>query len=148
VDWKPVSHAVSDTVEGHLANRRDVRQRPGKKTDKGDATWIAALLAHGVSTPRCVPPPTMRAFRELTRTRVSLVQTRTHSTNRVDKMLEDTTITLASVVSDVCGVRARRRLDALVGGDREPQQWSVMARGSLRGKIPPLEWAAFRGAAT
>ena len=61
VDWKPVYHVVSDTVEVHLATSRDVRQRPGQKTDKHEATWRAALLAHGLITPSGVPPPQMRA---------------------------------------------------------------------------------------
>jgi transposase len=141
VSWKPVAQVVSDTVAGHLANRRDVRQRPGKTTDKGDATWIAARLAPGVITPRCAPPPTRRAFREPTRTRGALVQTRTHATNRVDNILEATTIPLARVVSDVCGGRARRMLDAWGGGARAPPPLSVMALGSVRGQIPPREVA-------
>jgi transposase len=120
VDWKPVSHVVSVMVEVHVANGHDGRQRPGTKTDKSDAIWIAELLAPGLITPRCVPPPAIRARRDLTRTRVSLVQTRTPATNRVDKMLEDTTIKVASVVSDVCGTSARRILEAFMGGERAP----------------------------
>jgi transposase len=132
---------LSDTVEVHLANSRDVRQRPGKKTDKRDATWIAELLAHGLIKPSFVPPPKIRALRDLTRTRVSLVQTRTQSKNRVYKILEDTNIKLASVVSDLFGKSARRMLDALVCGERDPQKLSAMALGSLRGKIPQLDVA-------
>ena len=141
VYWKPVYHVLSDTVEVHLANSRDVRQRPGKKTDKSDATWIAELLAHGLIKPSFVPPPKIRALRDLTRTRVSLVQTRTQSKNRVYKILEDSKIKLASVVSDLFGKSARRMLDALVSGERDPQKLSAMALGTLRGKIPQLEVA-------
>lgn len=141
VSWKPVYHVLSEALDVPLANSRDVRQRPGKKTDKSDATWIAELLAHGLITPSVVPPPTMRALRDLTRTRGSLVQTRTPSKNRVDKILEDTNLKLASVVSAVCGKSARRMLDALVGGARDPSKLSVMALGSLRGKLPQLEVA-------
>src|SRR5262245_55691633 len=57
VYWKPVYHVLSDTVEVLVANSRDVRQRPGKKTDKNDAIWIAELLAHGLIKPSVVPPP-------------------------------------------------------------------------------------------
>jgi transposase len=141
VDWKPVYHVLSDTVEVHLANSRDVRQRPGKKTDKNDATWLAELLAHGLITPSFVPPPKLRALRDLTRTRVSLVQTRTQAKNRVYTILEDTNIKLARVVSDVFGKSARRMLEALIGGERAPKKLSVMALGSLRGKRAQLEVA-------
>jgi transposase len=61
VYWKPVSHVVSAMGEVHVANGRDVRQRPGKKTDKSDAIWIAELLAPGLITPSFVPPPEIRA---------------------------------------------------------------------------------------
>jgi transposase len=57
---KPVDHVWSEAVEVCLAKSQDGRQRPGKKTDKRDATWIAALLAHGLIKPSCVPPPEMR----------------------------------------------------------------------------------------
>ena len=132
---------LSDTVDVHLANSRDVRQRPGKQTDKSDATWIAELLAHGLLKPSLVPPPKIRALRDLTRTRVALVQTRTQFKNRVYKMLEDSNIKLASVVSDWFGKSARRMLDALVVGEGDSQQLSVMALGTLRRKLPQLEVA-------
>jgi transposase len=83
----------------------------------------------------------MRAFRDLTRTRVSLVQTRTPAKNRVSKILEDTNITLASVVSEVFGKSARRMLEALVAGERDAAKLSVMALGSLRRKMPQREVA-------
>jgi transposase len=141
VYWKPVYHVLSEAVEVCVANSHDVRQRPGQKTDQRDATWIAELLAHGLIKPSFVPPPEIRALRDLTRTRVSLVQTRTQAKNRVYKMLEDTNIKLASVVSDVFGKSGRRMLDALVAGERDPQKLSAMALGTLRRKIPQLEVA-------
>ena len=61
VYWKPVYHVLSEAVEVCVANSQDARQRPGKKTDESDATWIAELLAHGLIKPSFVPPPAMRA---------------------------------------------------------------------------------------
>src|SRR5215510_1736698 len=130
VSWTPVYHVLSEAVEVYVANSQDVRQRPGQKTDQRDATWMAELLAHGLIKPSFVPPPEMRALRDLTRTRVSLVQTRTQAKNRVYKIVEDTNIKLASVVSDVFGKSARRMLEALVAGDRDATKLSVMALGS------------------
>ena len=80
----------------------------------------------------------MRALRDLTRTRVSLVQTRTQAKNRVYKILEDTNLTLASVVSEVFGKSARRLLEALVAGARDAAKLSAMALGSWRRKMPQL----------
>jgi transposase len=124
-----------------VGNAREIRPRPGKKTDKADATWIAELLAHGLIRPSFVPPPMIRALRDLTRTRVGLVQTRTQAKNRVQKILEDSNIKLASVASDVLGTSGRRMLEALIAGERDPQQLASMALGRLRRKLPELQRA-------
>jgi transposase len=81
--WKPIDHVVVETLEVVVANARSVRQRPGKKTDKADAAWLAELFAHGWVEPRFLPPPAVRALRDLPRTRVALVQTRTQVQNRM-----------------------------------------------------------------
>ena len=121
VYWKPVYHVLVGTVEVFIGNAHELRSRPGKKTDKRDAAWIAELLAHGLIRPSFVPPPNMCALRDVTRTRVALVQTRSQSKNRVHKLLEDTNLKLGSVVSDLFGVTGRRMLAALVAGERDPQ---------------------------
>jgi transposase len=121
VYWKPVSHVLAGAVEVCIGNAHALRSRPGTKTDKRDAAWIAALLAHGLIRPSFVPPPAMCALRDVTRTRVALVQTRSQNKHRVHTLLEDTNLTLGSVGSDLFGVTGRRMLAALVAGERDPQ---------------------------
>ena len=53
-----------------------------------------SALALGWSR-RVYPPPEIRAWRDLTRTRVALVQTRTQVQNRLSKVWEDTNIKVA-----------------------------------------------------
>jgi transposase len=118
---KPVYHVLAGTVEVFIGNAHELRSRPGKKTDKREAAWSAELLAHGLIRPSFVPPPEICALRDVTRTRVALVQTRSQSKNRVHKLLEDTNLKLGSVVSDLFGVTGRRMLAALVAGERAPQ---------------------------
>ena len=86
VYWRPVYHVLAETVEVVVGNPQEMRQRPGKKTDKADATWVVELLAHGVMRPRCIPPPAMQARRDLTRTRVALVRTRSQAKHRMHKI--------------------------------------------------------------
>jgi hypothetical protein len=52
-----VYHVLVGTVEVLVGNAREMRPRPGKKTDPADATWIAELLAHGLVRPSFVPRP-------------------------------------------------------------------------------------------
>jgi transposase len=83
VYWKPVYHVLCGLVEVLVGNPQEIRQRPGKKTDKADATWIAELLAHGLIQPSFIPPPAIRALRDVTRTRVALVQSRTQAKSHI-----------------------------------------------------------------
>ena len=106
-----------------------------------DARWIAELLAHDLIRPSFIPPPPIQALRELTRTRVGLIQTRTQAKNRVTKVLEDTNIKVASVVADLFGVSGRRMLAALIAGERNPQVLANLAVRRLRRKLPKLELA-------
>src|SRR5215813_12023463 len=99
------------------------------------------VLAHGLIRPSFVPPPETCALRDLTRTRVGLVQTRTQAKNRVQKGLEDSNSKLGSVVSDVFGKSGRQMLKALIEGERDAQKLASMALGRLRRKLPELELA-------
>src|SRR4029453_15773602 len=83
VYWQPVYHVLVGTVEVYIGNAHELRSRPGKKTEKRDAAWIPERLAHGLIQPSFVPSPDIGALRDVTRTRVALVQTRSQSKNRV-----------------------------------------------------------------
>jgi hypothetical protein len=60
-------------------------------------------------------------LRDVTRTRVALVPTRSQNKHRVHKLLEATNLKLGRVVSDLFGATGRRLLAALVAGARAPQ---------------------------
>jgi hypothetical protein len=85
-----------------------------------------------------VPPLPQRELRDLTRTRSSLLQDRSRTANRLQKILEDANIKLASVASDVLGASGRDMLRALIRGDRSPAQMADLSRKRLRLKIPKL----------
>jgi transposase len=141
VYWQPMYHVLVGVVEVIVGNAREMRPRPGHKTDPADARWIAELLAHGLIRPSFIPPPPIRALRDLTRTRVALVQTRSQTKNRVYKILEDTNSKVASVVTDLFGKRGRRMLAALIAGERDPPPRAALALGKWRRKVPELALA-------
>ena len=138
VYWKPVWNLLEGRVELMLVNSRDVKQVPGRKTDVKDSEWIAQLLACGLLRPSFVPPLPQRELRDLTRTRASLLQDRSRTANRLQKILEDANIKLASVASDVLGASGRDMLRALIRGDLSPAQMADLSRKRLRLKIPKL----------
>jgi hypothetical protein len=117
-----------EVLVGHVHERR---RRTDRKPDKADAGRIAALLAHGLIRPSVVPPA-IHARRDLTRTRVALVRTRSQAKHRVITRLEATNIKRSSVVADLSGVSGRRRLAALIAGERAPHVLAALATGRLR----------------
>jgi transposase len=58
--------------------------------------------------------------------------------NRVQKLLEDANIKLASVASDIVGVSGRAMLAALLAGHTDPQALADLAKGRLRSKRDAL----------
>jgi transposase len=144
--WKPPFYLLeAHGFDVWLVNAKDVKHLPGRpKTDRLDAVWLCKIAERQMIRPSFVPPLPIRRLRDLTRYRVSLIGDRTAEKNRVEKLLEDAQIKLSVVASDIFGVSGRAMMDALVAGQRDPQQLAQLARGSMRGKISVLE-EAFTG---
>ena len=141
VYWKPVWYALEERVDLLLVNATHVSKVPGRKTDVKDAEWLAQLAECGLLRGSFVPPEPIRDLRDLTRYRKRLVQDRARESERVQKVLEDAGVKLASVASDVLGVSGRDMLNALVRGERDPEALAKLARGKMRCKIPQLKEA-------
>jgi transposase len=88
-----------------------------------------------------VPPAPIRELRDLTRYRKVLIQERTREANRLQKVLEDAGIKLATVATDILGISGRAMLEALVRGTTDPNVLADLARGRLRTKLPALRHA-------
>jgi len=139
--WKPVYNILEGHVEVVLANARHVKNVTGRKTDVGDAEWLTDLLRHGLLRSSFVPPRPQRELRDLTRQRSNLVRERAAVVNRLQKVLEQANIKLASVATDVTGVSGRAILGAILEGEADPTAMADLARGRLRDKKAQLEQA-------
>jgi transposase len=124
-----------------LVNARHVKNLPGRKTDVSDAAWLAQLAECGLLRGSFVPPPVIAELRDLTRYRKKLIEDRAKEVQRVQKVLEDAGIKLESVVSDVMGKAARRMIEALIAGERNPEVLAQMALTRMRPRIPDLRLA-------
>ena len=142
VYWRPVFNILEDEERTLLlVNPQHMRAVPGKKTDVRDSEWLADLLRHGLLRASFIPPAPIRAIRELTRYRKTLVQERVDEANRLQKTLEGANLKLAAVASDVLGVSGRAMLAAVLDGERDPDVLAELARGVLRAKLPQLRQA-------
>src|SRR6516225_9965910 len=141
VYWKPVFNILGGRVEVILVNAEHIKQVPGRKTDVKDCQWIAQLLQHGLLKASFVPSEPIRELRDLTRQRTQLIQERSAAANRIQKVLEDANVKLASVATDVLGVSGRDMLEALIAGETDPAKLAELARKRLREKLPELQLA-------
>jgi len=141
VYWKPIYNILEGRFTVLLVNARHLKQVPGRKSDIRDCQWIAQLLQHGLLKGSFIPPRPQRELRDLTRHRTQLVEEKTRTNNRIEKVLEDANIKLGSVASEVMGVSGRAMIQALLEGEKDPAQMADLARRSLRGKIPELQKA-------
>src|SRR5467141_4540760 len=141
VYWKPVWNLLEGQFEVLLVNAQHIKAVPGRKTDQKDSEWIADLLQHGLLRGSFVPPRPTSELRDLTRYRVSLVQEINRIANRIQKVLEDANIKLASVATDALGASGRAILEAMLSGEQDVAQLAEMSKGLLRNKIPELKLA-------
>lgn len=142
VYWKPVWNILDGQFEQVLLiNAQHIKAAPGRKTDQKDSEWIADLLQHGLLKGSFVPPRPTRELRDLTRYRVSLAQECNRVANRIQKVLEDANIKLASVATDALGASGRQMIQAIIGGQEDSAVLAGMSKGLLRNKIPELQLA-------
>jgi transposase len=141
VYWKPLFNLMEGQLEVLVVNAHHLKAVPGRKTDVKDAQWIAELLQHGLVRASFIPPAPQREVRELTRYRSSLVEERARTINRLQKVLEDANLKLASVVTDVLGVSGKAILQALLAGEEQADKLADLGRGRLRNKREQLEQA-------
>jgi transposase len=141
VYWRPVYNLLEGQFELLVVNAQHIKTVPGRKTDVKDAAWIAELLRHGLLRGSFIPSKPQRQLRELTRYRSTLVQDHARTLNRLQAVLEDANLKLASVVTDIYGVSARAMLAAILAGQRDVETLADLARGRLRAKRDQLKEA-------
>ena len=134
VYWKPIWNLLEGRLKLMLVNAQHVHQVPGRKTDVKDSQWLADLLQHGLLEASFVPETSLRQLRDLTRGRSTLMADRARVVNRVQKILEDANIKLASVATDVTGVSGRAMIKALIQGDQTPAEMAQLAKSHLKAK--------------
>ena len=127
--WYYLLEAAGLTVQ--LVNSRQSRQLAGRpKTDR--------LAEMGLLRPSFVPPPEIRALRDLTRTRLQLVRDRT----REWQLLEGALVKLSSAVWSLAKSQtARAILEAIAGGESDPGALAALASGRVRGGRAAIEQA-------
>lgn len=115
--WKsPYAALEAAGIRALVVNARHVKNVPGRKTDVGDAQWLATLARAGLLRGSFMPPALLRELRLIARQRQKLVGQLASEKNRLHKVLTDGGIRLGVVVSDLHGQSARAMVKAIVAG--------------------------------
>lgn len=115
--WKSPYTALEEVgIRAKVVNARHVKNVPGRKTDIGDAQWLAMLARAGLLRGSFVPPARLRELRLISRQRHKLINQLIGEKNRLHKILADGGIRLGVVVSDLHGQSARVMVKAIIKG--------------------------------
>src|ERR1700720_2767335 len=122
----------------HLAQALSNRGRRGRKRDFPDAERLVKRLVAQELTLSFVPDAEQRLWRTVTRKKYQITRSRVQLHNRLESLLEEAHIKVSSVVSDLLGTSARRMLQALADGERDPTALASLADRRLRATLPQL----------
>lgn len=115
--WKsPYAALESQGIAAWVVNARHVKNVPGRKTDVGDAQWLATLARSGLLRASFIPPADIRHLRLIARQRQKLGGMLASEKNRLHKLLADAGIRLNVLVSDIHGQAGRAMVKALIEG--------------------------------
>ena len=127
--WKsPYAALEMVGIRAKVVNARHVKNVPGRKTDVGDAHWLATLARAGLLRGSFVPPAKLRELRLIARQRQKLVGQLASEKNRLHKVLTDSGIRLGVVVSDLHGQSARAMVKAIIAGEPPSEVLKLASR--------------------
>ena len=127
VYWVPVFEVLQGRgIEVVVANAREARAVPGRKSDVNDAQWLQRLHACGLLRASFRPGRDIAALRAYLRLRERHLDYSAAHIQHMQKALTLMNLQLHHVVSDVTGVTGMKIIRAIVGGQRDPDVLATM----------------------
>src|SRR5579864_7609968 len=109
-------------LEVYLANARDTKNLPGRKTDVQESQWLMKLHTYGLLRNSFRPSQEIRTMRTYWRQRNDLVRAAGSHIQRMQKALTQMNVQLANVLSDISGVTGQAIIKAILKGERDPHK--------------------------
>lgn len=121
VYWVPVFEVLESAgLDVIVANARETRSVPGRKSDINDAQWLQRLHACGLLRASFRPGRDIAALRAYLRHRERLLDYASAHIQHMQKALTFMNIQLHHVVQDITGATGMKIIRAIVGGERDP----------------------------
>lgn len=105
-----------------LVNPRYAKNMSGKKGDVADCQWMQKLHTYGLFANSFRPEEEFRVLRSYLRQRENLVELSGTAIQHMQKALREMNLQLTNVISDISGETGLRIIDAVLAGERDPQQ--------------------------
>lgn len=122
VYWIPVFEILEARgFEVLLANAREVKNVPGRKSDVNDAQWLQKLHMYGLLRGSFRPREALASLRAYLRHRDGLLHCAASHIQHMQKALMQMNLQLHHVLSDITGVSGLRIVRAIVAGERDPR---------------------------
>lgn len=133
VYWIPFFQILEASgFEVLLVNARHVKNVPGRKTDVFDCQWLQYLHSVGLLRASFRPQQAVCAIRSIVRHRDGLVQMASTHVQHMQKALDQMNLQLHHVISDITGLTGMAMLDAILGGERNPQKLSKLRHPRIK----------------
>ena len=115
-----------------VVNARYTKTLPGRKSDVQECQWLQKLHTFGLLNNSFRPPEEIRVLRCYLRQRQNLVQQAGTCIQQMQKVLTEMNLQLANVISDLSGVTGMKILQAILEGERDPDQLARLAAPGIR----------------
>lgn len=127
VYWVPVYEILEEHgLNVVLANARDCKAVPGRKSDVNDAQWLQRLHACGLLRASFFPSRDIAALRAYMRIRNRHLEYAAAHMQHMQKALTLMNLQLHHVLSDISGVTGLKIIRAIVAGERNPDALASM----------------------
>ena len=142
VYWVPVYEVLEDRgLTVVLANARDCKTVPGRKSDVNDAQWLQRLHACGLLRASFRPTREIAALRTYMRIRERHLEYAAAHMQHMQKALTHMNLQLHHVISDISGATGLKIIRAIVQGERDPDALAAMRDVRCRESVQTIRKA-------
>ena len=139
VYWIPLFEELErQGFECLLISSRSLRRVAGRKSDITDAQWIQTLHSYGLLESSFRPQAELIGLRTLLRHRGQLVEHRSPHILHMQKALLQMNVQLSQAVSDMTGVTGQTIIQAILAGERDPQELAAMREPGCKKSVEEI----------
>ena len=133
VYWIPLVQMLEEAgMQSCLVNARGLKNVPGRRTDWHDCQWLQYLHSVGLLRAAFRPAQEVCAVRSIWRQRSELVAMAAQHVQHMQKALTQMNLQIQHVISDITGVTGLAIIDAILAGERDPDQLARLREPSIQ----------------